>query len=77
MPRAWGNVRISALGTTAMYEDGRGIGCQCYVGEESNKGAYTYGVWAYLWTPSLSNKIGPMYVDYLVIGGNQVNNGGA
>ena len=77
MPRAWGNVRVPALGVEVDYTDGRGIGCQCYVSKEWNKGTYTYGVWAYLFTPSLSNKIGPIYVDYMVIGGNQVNNGGA
>lgn len=72
MPRAWGNVRVVGLGTQVAYTDGRGISCQCYVGEESNKGTYTYGVWAYLFTPSLSNKSGPIYIDYMVIGGNQV-----
>lgn len=72
MPRAWGNVRVVGLGTQVAYTDGRGISCQCYVGEESNKGTYTYGVWAYLFTPSLSNKIGPIYIDYMVIGGNQI-----
>lgn len=75
MPRAWGNVRVAGLDLAQVdMHDAMGIQCHMYVCDAYDDDSSTnkYGVWAYLAAPDISTKTGPLYIDWMVIGGNQI-----